>query len=107
MNGQVIPCTNEDREIIQVSAIQEGSDLVPGHLAQLYEEATVNVEREHHVKIRALLNNYSDVFSQGDHDIGRTNKIKYSIHTTCPAPIRQRPRRPPMGQHGEIEKQVD
>ena len=67
----------------------------------------MNIDVEHDIKIRALLSNYSDVFSQGDHDIGRTDIIKHSIHTTSAAPIRQRPRRPPMGQRGELEKQVD
>ena len=107
MNGQVIPCINEEGGKIQVSTVQEGLESPPEHLVQLYTEAKVNIDEEHDIKIRALLSNYSDVFSQGDHDIGRTTMIKHSIHTTCPAPIRQHPRRPPMGQRGEIEKQVE
>ena len=106
MNGQVIQCTSGG-DVTQITAITEDLESVPAHLSQMYEEATANIDKEHHEKIRALLNNHSDVFSQGDHDIGRTTMIKHSIHTTCPAPIRQHPRRPPMGQRGEIEKQVE
>ena len=106
MNGQVIQCTSGG-DVTQITAITEDLESVPAHLSQMYEEATANIDKEHHEKIRALLNNHSDVFSQGDHDIGRTTMIQHSIHTTCPAPIRQHPRRPPMGQRGEIEKQVE
>ena len=103
IQGEVIPCTNhsEDRNVMMIN-----DNDVPEYLKDIYARTKQSIDEEYHQDVATLLNEYSDVFSQGDHDIGRTDKIKHSIHTTCAAPIRQRPRRHPMGQREEVENQV-
>lgn len=111
INNEIISCTNQTGKDSNTShratAIIQPMNEVPDHLQDLYERTMENIGKTHQDQIIELLNTYEDVFSKGDHDIGRTDRVKHSIHTICPAPIRQRPRRPPMGQREEIEKQVN
>lgn len=104
VRGRVIPCANQmgDKLVMVVNKPE-----VPEHLTDIYRRTCLSIEEEYHSDVVMLLTSYSDVFSQGDHDIGRTDKVKHSIHTTCLAPIRQRPRRHPMGQREEVEKQIE
>ena len=67
---------------------------VPSHLHELYGRATENVAPIHHEKIGALLREYGDVFSEGDHDIGRTSLMKHKIVTGGNIPIKQSPKHP-------------
>ena len=103
IQGEYIPCIDHhDNE--QVMAVNQ--DEVPEHLEDIHARTKHSIDDEYHSNVAKLLNDYSDVFSKGDHDIGSTDKIHHSIHTTCAAPIRQRPRRHPMGQREEVEKQI-
>ena len=110
INGEVIPCTDVSGEYLPIRQVDVKTTMppeVPEFLHDLFQRTTTNLDDVDSPKIVSLLSHYSDVFSQGDHDIGRTNRVKHSIHTTCPAPIRQKPRRPPMGQRDEIDKQIN
>ena len=48
-----------------------------------------------------LLNQYSDIFSTDNNDLGRTKMLNHSIHTGDSQPVRQQPRRmaPSQKQH--------
>lgn len=110
INNEIVSCTDRKGESLKSShrtAAVNQLTKVPDHLQDIYERTKRSIGERHENQIVELLTAYEDVFSKGDHDIGRTDKIQHSIHTTCAAPIRQRPRRPPMGQRGEIEKQVN
>lgn len=61
---------------------------------------------EYHEKIRDLLTWYADIFSAGDHDIGRTSLIKHKILTENIVPIKQPPRRVPIEKLQEVERLV-
>ena len=50
--------------------------------------------------LKSLVNDYSDIFSRNDEDIGRTKLLKHDINTEDAAPIRQRPRRIPLRLRG-------
>ena len=110
INREVISCSTMREEPLKdekhIEVIRDVPNNVPIHLKDLYTETTAHIDEPRHVQIAQLLEEYKEVFSKGDHDIGRTNKMSHSIHTTCPAPIRQGPRRPPMGLKDEIDKQV-
>ena len=112
IRGEVISCSammdnpREDVQHIEVIVSQDVPQNVPSHLKDLYAETTTQIDEKHHTEIAQLLQDYGDVFSTGDDDIGRTHMISHSIHTSCSAPIRQGPRRPPMGLKDEIDKQV-
>ena len=45
-------------------------------------------------------------FSVGDLDFGRTDWTKHPINTKITAPTRERPRRTPVGQRVEVDRQV-
>ena len=106
INNEVISCIDLSGDNLHISAVSSPSNTVPQHLDDIYKRASTEVDEQYHPQIADLLNKYEDVFSKGDDDIGRTDAVTHSIHTTCAAPIRQRPRRPPMGQRQEIEQQV-
>ena len=105
INGVSIQCTNTD-DTHKIAEIHQFPMEIPEHLHDIYERTKENTQG-YEMEIATLLVKYEDVFSKGDKDIGRTDKVKHSIHTTCLAPIRQCPRRAPMGQREEIEKQVN
>ena len=110
INKEVIPCPavneNSPYDVQHIETVKDVPRNVPSHLETLYSETTAQVQDHHHPEIAQLLQEYEDVFSKGDNDIGRTTMMYHSIHTTCPAPIRQQPRRPPMGMKDEIDKQI-
>ena len=79
---------------------------IPEHLKDLYTRSTGNLGEGFHTQVEEMLIEFQDVFSKGDHDIGRTDLVKHKINTENVAPIRQPPRRAPMGQQEEINQQV-
>lgn len=106
-HGEHIPCTGCNGQVFEPTSADIATvSGAPVHLEDLAQRSSTDVTEEDRLKIRNLLDKYQDVFSKGDHDIGRTDRVQHSIHTTCPAPIRQHPRRHPMGQREEIETQV-
>ena len=60
----------------------------------------------YHCEIRKCLVDFQDVFSSGDHDIGRTDKVKNHINTGDARPVKERPRRHPYCNQQEIQRQV-
>jgi hypothetical protein len=81
---------------------------VPEHLRTLYEAAVDNCSdsREAH-SLRALLCQYSSVFSTGDQDMGKTELVEHSIPLVPGArPFRQAPHRLGPAKEFEAEKQV-
>ena len=67
------------------------------------EEAAVS--KEGRATLRRLVTDYSDVFSRGENDIGRTSLLKHNIQTGDAKPTRQRPRRIPLRLREEVEEQ--
>ena len=81
-------------------------DEIPDHLRDLLERSTEELPEQFHQDVAKLLIEFQDVFSKGDNDIGRTNDVEHSIDTGSQHPIRQRPRKHPLGQRTEIKRQV-
>lgn len=54
-----------------------------------------------------LVDEYIDIFSKNDDDLGKTKLLKHHIDTGTAAPIRQRPRRIPLKLREEVERQKD
>ena len=79
---------------------------LPEHLYELYSGSIEELEDEDKMLVGTLLDTYQDVFSMGDHDLGRTNLVKHKIDTGTARPIRQPFRRLPLGQREEVERQV-
>ena len=78
----------------------------PNHVQALLEDALEEVEESDKPLITSLIKNNADIFSSGETDIGRTNLVKHHIETGSARPIKQRPRRAPIQQQAEIDRQV-
>ena len=53
-----------------------------------------------------LLREFADTFSEGAHDLGRTDLVKHQINTRDAVPICQPPRRLPFSKRDEARKGV-
>ena len=85
---------------------QELEATLPEHLVDLYDRSTEELGEDEQGQVHHLLLKYDDVFSKGDHDLGRTKLVKHTIETGTATPIRQPLRRLPLGQREEVERQV-
>ena len=56
-------------------------------------------------ELAALVREFSDIFSRGADDIGRTHLAQHEIKTGDAAPIKQRPRRIPLKLRDQVEQQ--
>ncbi len=54
-----------------------------------------------------MLCEFSDLFSQGRHDLWKTDVIQHWINTGDAAPLRQPPRRMPLAKRREVEQAVE
>ena len=81
---------------------------IPGHVIDLYQRACANCATTSECQqVAALLQDYSDVFSSGDHDVGLTSLVTHSIPVEAGTqPIRQPPRRLGVEKDKEVDKQV-
>ncbi len=85
-------------------------DQVPGHLKELFEKSTELLTDDEKAAFAVLLTKYQNVFSTGPGDLGRTHLVEHRINTGMAPPIKQRPRRQPIGkreaERDEIEKML-
>ena len=80
---------------------------LPPHLVSLYESSTVKQSAGEADKVKQLLTDFSDVFSSGPMDLGRTGLVKHRITTADAPPSRQRPRRIPFALRKETEQVLE
>ena len=76
---------------------------LPYHLKDLYERSVTGLTAEVAGQLFDLLLEFSDVFSEGSHDLGRTGLVQ---NTDGVLPIRQSPRRLPLAKEKKLSKQV-
>ena len=77
---------------------------VPSHLSDLFERSSLHLTESEKNDVTVTLHRYQDVFSRSSDDIGCTSLVQHSINTRDAAPIRQPPRRLPLGKR-QIEKE--
>ena len=70
--------------------------LVPPHLNDMYMNAKEGRSEPEIKKIASILDEFKDVFSKDDDDLGTTNIMEHSIHTGSSKPLKQPPRRVPL-----------
>ena len=86
---------------------QQGPAELPHHLRDLYERSATDLTAKEAEQLLDLLLEFSDVFSEGSHDLGRTDMVKHQINTNGAAPIRQSPRRLPLAKREAATKAID
>lgn len=89
-----------------IVAGKEGQN-IPGHLNELYEEATTDLTEEHKAKVKVILVRYQNLFSMSKDDFGRTSLIKHKINTEGAKPTKQPPRRLPHHAAEFVDKEVE
>ena len=82
---------------------EAATDKLPEHLQDLWERSSVHLKNEERRRLASLLIKYQQIFSKSSDDLGRTDLVKHRINTANATPIRQPPRRLPIGKR-EIEK---
>ena len=80
---------------------------LPDHVRELYERSIVGLDDTRREMLYHLLCEFSDLFSQGSHDLGRTDLVKHHINTGSAAPVRQPPRRLPLAKREEADKAIE
>ncbi len=58
-------------------------------------------------KFYNLLKKYEDCFMTEGKSLGQTSLVKHHIHTGNSAPIKQRPRREPLGMKDVVKEEID
>lgn len=70
--------------------------LVPPHLNDIYMKAKEGRTEPEIKKIASILDEFKDIFSKDDDDLGTTNIMEHSINTGSSKPLKQPPRRVPF-----------
>ena len=68
----------------------------------MIDRCAANLEKEHKEQFAQMVFEFTDIFAE-DGKLGRTSKIKHSIHTGDAQPIRQPVRRVPLFQRHEMQ----
>ena len=89
------------------STPQQSATKLPEHLRDLYEASIDGLAPEQQRQVYNLLSEFSDVFSQGPHDLGRTDLVQHRIDTRGASPIKQPPRRLPLANQQDASKAVE
>ena len=84
---------------------------LPAYLKPLMDGLSEDLSAVQRNQLAATLYEYRDVFSEGPHDMGRTNLVTHCIDTQDSRPIRQPPRRLPIAkqeiERAEVEKMLE
>ena len=80
---------------------------IPSHLSDLLERSSNHLSESEKQDLVRTLNKYQDVFSRSSEDIGRTDLVQHSINTRDTPPIRQPPRRLPLGKRQTEKEEIN
>ena len=98
------------KELSQIACVPKPSTPCRNHEVlntSFLDWSNSNLNPEEREQLCDLLKTYSDVFSTGPHDLGRTTATRHSIITEANArPIRQRQYRQPYHMRAEMDKQI-
>ena len=99
----------EEEKVRQVQ--QQDTKMTDSAFLQQFEEQLATLGEKDRAQFSALLIKYRGQFMQPGYQLGQTSLVKHEIHTGNQAPIKQRPRREPIGMQGvvkeELEKMLD
>ena len=101
-NGIQTDELESDSSVSERDIQERESDIaVPPHLTELYQTCTRDCTSEERQAIGHLLNEFENVFSKHDNDLGQTNLLEHVIDTGDAAPVKLPPRRVPLAFAGE------
>ena len=76
-------------------------------VSEQFDLDTMNLSNPQRKELASLLDEFTDIFSSGPADLGRTGIVQHRIDTGDHPPIKQAPRRVPMHQQGTVRQHVD
>ena len=76
-------------------------------LEDLYERGKEELGDGDSDQLHGLLEEYSDIFASEGKPLGRTSLVQHTIHTGERRPVRQPPRRAPLGQESVVQEELD
>ena len=76
-------------------------------MSDQFDLDTMDLSRQQRAELGSPLDEYSDIFSAGPDDLGRTGIVKHQIDTGSQPPIKQAPRRVPMHQQETVRQHVE
>ena len=80
---------------------------LPVQLRELLDRSSEYLAPYQRTAVTKLLRENQDVFSCGQHDLGRTTIVQHRIDTGQAQPIKQTPRRIPLAKHAEVDELLD
>ena len=85
-------------------------DQLPDHLKDMFERSSTELETNEKDAFAELLLKYQNIFSKTPEDLGKTDRVQHRINTGHALPVRQPPRRQPIGKReaekSELEKML-
>ncbi len=108
--GEVL-ASIEEVELVEQEVMKDPVDAktdLPGHLKELHAKVVEDAQLNEIAAdgFAELLLKHQTVFAKDDNDLGHTDVMQHHIDTGEAKPIRQPPRRLPLAQHGDCEKEV-
>ena len=79
----------------------------PQHLEPMMAETAAHLTPEQNEKVRALVAEFSDVFTGPNGELGQTDLVEHNINTGDNAPVKSHPRRVPLAQREIVDAEVD
>lgn len=80
---------------------------LPEHLEELLKRSSVHLDKDQTNRLATLLKKYQDIFVTSTDELGCTDKVTHKINTGNAQPIKQAPRRQPMGKRESEKEEVE
>ena len=94
-------------ELVDVLEVPAETSEEEKSIQAMVDRVDVSVEEEHREALKELLQEFTEIFSFHEFDLGRATAFKHAIDTGDAAPIRQRLRPQPRVKQDEIDRQVE
>ena len=85
----------------------QDSAMTDAEFLQQFDEQLTTLDVQDKDQFSNLLIKYRSQFMQPGYQLGQTNLVKHEIHTGSHAPIKQRPRREPIGMQNVVKEELD
>ena len=73
----------------------------------LVERTSKHLPKDKTETVRSLINEYKDLFTTSDQDVGRTNIARHKINTGSNISVKQPPRRTPILMREEVDRHIN
>ncbi|XP_045194238.2 uncharacterized protein LOC123549863 [Mercenaria mercenaria] len=99
---EVISCAN----INEGSPVDSKNAVVPEHLTELFKKSSIHLKQDEKFHLASLLNKYENIFVTSSDELGCTDRVKHKIYTGDAHPVKQAPRRQPIGKRSSEKEEV-